>query len=255
MSESKVSRRAFVGKVAQGTAVAATGGLIWTYLLRQQARAAPRAIRPPGAGHDDDFNAHCIKCGQCVQACPYDSLRLAAAGEAVPIGTPYFIPREIPCYMCPDIPCRQACPTGALDPDLEDINAARMGLAVIDIEHCLSWQGLRCEVCHRECPVKNQAITVALQPRRVSKHAMFVPMVHSAHCTGCGICENACPTEEAAIRVVPPELVQGKLGEHYRLPPRQAAADDQESSAPKPPTRSRRAATSALEYLNEGGSR
>jgi ferredoxin-type protein NapG len=255
MSKPKVSRRAFVGKIAQGTALATTGGLMWTYLLHQQARAAPHAIRPPGAREAGDFNARCIKCGQCVQACPYDTLSLASVGEAIPIGTPYFTPREIPCYMCPDIPCRRACPTGALDPDLEDINEARMGLAVIDVEHCLSWQGLRCEVCHRECPVKDQAITVELQPRRVSKHAMFVPMVHSAHCTGCGICENACPTEEAAIRVVPPDLVQGKLGKHYRLQPKPSAPRDQTPPAPPTPTRSNTAATSALDYLNEGASR
>ncbi len=250
-----MSRRAFAANIAQGTALAAVGGSVWTYLLRQQARAAPTAVRPPGARRHNDFNARCIKCGQCVQACPFDTLRLAAVGDAIPIGTPYFIPREIPCYMCPDIPCVPACPTGALDPALRVVSEASMGLAVVDVEHCLSWQGLRCEVCHRECPLKDQAITVELLPRRVSKHAMFVPMVHSAQCTGCGICENACPTEEAAIRVVPPDLVQGKLGEHYRLQQPSSAPRDQMSAAPHPPARSGEASTSALEYLNRGGAR
>jgi ferredoxin-type protein NapG len=88
---------------------------------------------------------------------------------------------------------------------------------VIDIENCLSWQGLRCEICHRVCPVQDKAITVEHHPRKLSKHAMFVPIVHSDSCTGCGLCEEACPTDEAAIRVLPPKLVEGKIGEHYRL--------------------------------------
>jgi ferredoxin-type protein NapG len=217
MSDAKSSRREFLTRMGQGAAVAATAGLIWSYLVRQQAQASPTSIRPPGAVAEADFNAKCIKCGQCVRACPYDTLKLAAIGDDAPIGTPYFTPREVPCYMCEDIPCKVACPTGALDPGLDNIDDSRMGLAVIDIENCLSWQGLRCEICHRECPVQGKAITVEHHPRKLSKHAMFVPIVHGNHCTGCGICEKACPTDEAAIRVLPPALVQGKIGEHYRL--------------------------------------
>ncbi|MCB1877688.1 MAG: ferredoxin-type protein NapG [Chromatiales bacterium] len=250
------SRRDFLQKSAQGMAVAATGGLIWSFLVRQEAKANPAAIRPPGALVEADFNATCIKCGQCVRACPYDTLDLATAGQDIPIGTPYFFPRDIPCYMCPDIPCKVACPTGALRADLSDIADSRMGLAVIDMENCLSWQGLRCEVCHRECPLRDKAIGIETHPRQISKHAMFVPIVHSDACTGCGICEKACPTEKAAIRVVPAELVQGKIGEHYRLgwkidtPITQEfkPADDrpaaQDDAAP--------GEAPGLDYLNEG---
>jgi ferredoxin-type protein NapG len=215
--KSALTRRDFLARLGQGAALAATGGLVWSYLLRQQAHATPFAIRPPGARPESDFNARCIKCGQCVAACPYDTLRLATADAGIPIGTPYFIPRETPCYLCPDIPCKGACPTGALNPALQDINESRMGLAVIDTEHCLSWQGLRCEICFRECPLREQAITVEHHPRHLSKHALFVPVVHSEACTGCGLCEKACPTQEAAIRVLQPELVQGRIGDHYRL--------------------------------------
>ena len=211
------ARRKFVIQVTQGAAMAATGGLLWSSFLQQQASASPFAIRPPGALAETDFNAKCIKCGQCVLDCPYDTLVLAKVGEPLPIGTPYFIPREVPCYMCEDIPCVLACPTGALNPTLTRIDDSRMGLAVIDIENCLSWQGLRCEICHRDCPLQGSAITVEHNPRKLSKHAMFVPLVHSDACTGCGICEKACPTDQAAIRIVPPELVQGEIGEHYRL--------------------------------------
>jgi ferredoxin-type protein NapG len=215
--KTSISRRGFFARLGQGVALAATGGLVWSYLLTQQARATPFALRPPGALATTDFNARCIKCGQCVDACPYDTLKLATADSGIPIGTPYFIPRHIPCYMCEDIPCVPVCPTGALDHALQNIDDARMGLAVIDIENCLSWQGLRCEICFRECPVQGQAISIEHHPRRISKHAMFVPLVHSDACTGCGICEQACPTQKAAIRVLQPELVQGQIGDHYRL--------------------------------------
>jgi ferredoxin-type protein NapG len=210
-------RREFLIKAAQGAAVAACGGLIWAQLLRREAVASVLALRPPGALDERDFAATCIKCGQCVQACPYHTLHLARAEDDAPIGTPYFVPRDIPCYMCSDIPCQVACPTGALAPELKDIAKARMGLAVIDAESCLSWQGLRCEVCYRVCPVKGQAISIRNHPRQTSKHALFVPFVHSQACTGCGMCEDACPTEKAAIRVLNPALVQGRIGSHYRL--------------------------------------
>ena len=249
--KTSISRRDFFARMGQGAALAATGGLVWSYLLTQQARATPFAVRPPGALAEQDFNARCIKCGQCVDACPYDTLKLATADSGVPIGTPYFIPRETPCYMCEDIPCVPVCPTGALDHALENIDDSRMGLAVIDIENCLSWQGLRCEICFRECPVQGDAITVEHHPRRISKHVMFVPLVHSEACTGCGICEKACPTQEAAIRVLQPDLVQGRIGDHYRLGwtidspiTQEFKAGVDSSGAP--------AAATGIDYLNEG---
>lgn len=258
MADKTVTRREFLLQVAQGTAVAATGAMLWLYMLRQEARAHPFALRPPGALPEPDFLAVCIKCGKCVNDCPYDTLKLAAAGGDLPIGTPYFTPRDIPCYLCPDIPCMKACPTGALSPALKNINDSRMGLAVIDIENCLSWRGLRCEICHRECPLKGKAISLETHPRPISKHAMFYPIVHSDACTGCGICEKACPTEAPAIRVFPHKMVQGKIGEHYRLgwtfeteitqdfkPSGPPAAGGAPAKAPKK--------APGMDYLNEGG--
>ena len=210
-------RRAFLIRLAQGASLAAAAGLVWTYVLRNQARATPFALRPPGARDEAEFNALCIKCGQCVNACPYDTLRLATAWEPRPIGSPYFLPRENPCLMCPNIPCREACPTGALGREMERIEDARMGLAVIDTENCLSWQGLRCEVCYLACPVRGKAISTERRLAPDGGYVQMVPWVHSEHCTGCGVCENRCPTEEASIRVVEARLVQGRMGAHYRL--------------------------------------
>jgi polyferredoxin len=112
--------------------------------------------------------------------------------QHVAIGTPYFVARSKPCEMCEDIPCVKACPTGALDHALTDITQAKMGLAVlVDQENCLNFLGLRCDVCYRVCPVIDKAITLRVQqPAQRTAHAMFLPTVHSEHCTGCGKCEK-----------------------------------------------------------------
>lgn len=176
------------------------------------------AIRPPGALAEKDFLGACIRCGLCVRDCPFDTLNLAELGEPVTTGTPYFIARDVPCEMCDDIPCVAACPTGALDHSLTNIDDARMGLAVLlDEENCLNFQGLRCDVCYRICPVINKAITLEhVSNARSGKHAMFIPTVHSDYCTGCGKCERACVLEEAAIKILPINLAKGELGHHYR---------------------------------------
>ena len=189
-------------------------------LYAKQAKALPPlAIRPPGALKEGDFLGACIRCGLCVRDCPYDILGLAKPEEPEATGTPYFVARQLPCEMCEDIPCVKACPTGALDHGLTDINQARMGLAVlVDQENCLNFLGLRCDICYRVCPVIDKAITLEQQLNaRTGKHALFIPVVHSDACTGCGKCEKACPLEVAAIKVYPRELAKGEPGKHYRL--------------------------------------
>ncbi len=176
-------------------------------------------IRPPGALPEEEFLSACTRCGLCVRDCPYHILKLGRLGDPVPTGTPYFTARTGPCEMCEDIPCVPVCPTGALDHALKDISKARMGLAVlIDHESCIAFQGLRCEVCFNICPVRGKAITLEYRHnRRSGKHAMFIPVVHSSDCTGCGLCEKACILDEAAIKVLPIHLAKGQLGKHYRL--------------------------------------
>lgn len=185
-------------------------------------------------------------------------MQLTRTGQPGLAGMPLVVPRQAPCVMCEPLWCVKACPTGALDPALTDVTQTRIGLALIDAEHCLSWQGLRCEICFRVCPVQGKAITLNVQQRQASKHAMFVPVVHSDACTGCGLCERSCPTEVAAIRIVDPRLVQGKIGEHYRLGWKDqeaapAAAGSAAAPAPaRPSAPPARTSAATLDYLNRG---
>ncbi len=80
---------------------------------------------------------------------------------------------------------------------------------------------------------------------------MFVPLVHSDACTGCGICEQACPTQKAAIRVLQPDLVQGQIGDHYRLGWTIDSPITQEFKSGAGSTGSGAPAT-GIDYLNEG---
>lgn len=212
-------RRRFI---TDGLRTACGAGIVAMTLgvFQRQAAALPAlAIRPPGAGAEEDFQSACIRCGLCVQDCPYDTLKLSKLGDSVALGTPYFTARDVPCEMCDDIPCVKACPTGALDKALTNIDDSRMGLAVlVDHETCIAFQGLRCEVCFNVCPARGKAITLDYQHNsRSGKHANIIPIVHSDACTGCGKCEQACILDEAAIKVFPISLAKGELGKHYRL--------------------------------------
>lgn len=98
-------------------------------------------LRPPGALDEDDFLASCIKCGQCLQVCPPQVIKLAKIDQGFGIGTPYITPREGACILCKGLPCVLACPTGALDHDISEGKEAAMGLAVLsNPQTCLSIQ-------------------------------------------------------------------------------------------------------------------
>ncbi len=163
----------------------------------------------------------------CVEACPYDTLKLSVPEDKKVTGTPYFIARETPCYMCTDIPCVPVCPTEALDEKSLlsiaedntkklDINKAKMGLAVVNKESCIAFWGIQCDACYRACPLLDEAITIEYEKNeRTGKHAYLKPVVNAEVCTGCGLCEHACVTEIPAIKVLPIDVATGKAGNHY----------------------------------------
>lgn len=214
----KTTRRQFILDSGKGLCGAAFMGVGLAAYSSQTESLAAQVLRPPGALIEKQFLGSCIRCGLCVEACPYDILFLAGFFQQTATGTPFFNARSGPCEMCEDIPCVKACPTGALDNTLTDIDDARMGLAVLmDQENCLNYQGLRCDVCYRVCPAIDKAITLEMHRNvRTGHHAMFIPTVHSDACTGCGKCEESCVLEEAAIKVLPLQLAKGELGKHYR---------------------------------------
>lgn len=145
-------------------------------------------LRPPGAAPEAAFLAQCLRCGQCEQVCPLGAIRLGHAGDGLSVGTPYIVAREKACNLCME--CVKVCPSGALAP----AGQPKMGVAELDRERCLAWQGTVCRSCFNNCPQLGQALTL---------EAMQRVLVNPDFCTGCGICEEVCVLEEAAIVVKP----------------------------------------------------
>ncbi len=101
-----------------------------------------KMLRPPAAVNEEDFLALCVKCGQCLQVCPYDSIRLADIDTGHGVGTPYIDAVNRGCYLCPLLPCVLACPSGALDHHVEDVKKVEMGIvAVRAIDRCIAKTG------------------------------------------------------------------------------------------------------------------
>jgi ferredoxin-type protein NapG len=199
-------------------------------------------LRPPGALIEQKFLAACIKCGQCVQVCPVEAIKLADGDEGFGLGVPYIDARQQACdFSCDAVQCVLACPTGALTHEIARKEEVRMGLArLARPDACLAMRGEGfkglargaaftglhryvevdrwtpipiadhsydlelCDLCVRECPITG---AISLQP--VSAHAgdkRRMPVVTSA-CVGCGACEMMCPAEPAAI-VVDPKILK-----------------------------------------------
>ncbi|MDO4290708.1 MAG: 4Fe-4S dicluster domain-containing protein [Eggerthellaceae bacterium] len=191
------------GLIALAAAGAVAAKAAFDASRAEDARAT--LLHPPGALHDGGFAARCVKCGKCIEACPYQALRAAPFEAGALSGAPAIDARSQACRLCADFPCVAACPTGALAP-VGSREQVRMGVAVIDEDLCLSYKAMRCEVCYRACPLIDEAISISYGAREGdSIHAVFAPVVNAEKCTGCGLCVERCVVSEpdCAIRIEP----------------------------------------------------
>lgn len=187
------SRRTFCASLATGAALA---GLSHIDALRHTT-VSGGLIRPPGSRPEPDFLNRCLRCGECMKACPTGGLQPTwfQAGFSG-MFTPFLDPRSGACR--PDCAaCGTVCPAQAiLALPLKEKRWAKIGTAVIDRKTCLAWaEDKRCMVCKENCPYG--AIDVVIR----SGHKAPVPVVHENRCYGCGFCEKHCPQSPPAIVV------------------------------------------------------
>lgn len=147
-------------------------------------------LRPPGALPELEFRVRCTQCDDCVRACPVSAIKIDHSGDEGG-GFPYIDANVQPCTLCDGQPCMPACPSGALQwTPLAQID---MGTANYFDQTCLRFHGEQCTMCVDHCPVGSRALEV-MDGRIV---------VHEEGCTGCGVCQNNCPTDPKSIIVIP----------------------------------------------------
>jgi ferredoxin-type protein NapG len=190
------SRREFIRSALLATGVV-TLSLAGLYPVLT---GASNRLRPPGAlkklKDEQKFFAACIKCGQCVQVCPVNAIKLADIDEGVGIGVPYIDAREQACdFSCDGLQCVLACPTGALTHDLDYPADARMGFARMDKpESCLAVQGKGFKGVARGADYQGLLRYDEIDrwnPIPVSQHPYDLEL--------CDLCVRQCPIE---IRIV-----------------------------------------------------
>ena len=147
-------------------------------------------IRPPGALPEQSFRETCTRCGECVRVCPVQCIKIDPAGVKG-AGVPYIDIDSAACVLCDGLLCMNKCPSGALVPTpIGDID---MGTAVWHEQTCLRTQADPCTICVDECPIGEMAIVLDAGKVKVIE----------AGCTGCGVCQNRCPTIPKSITVTP----------------------------------------------------
>ena len=177
------------------------GGLAILEEKKEPNRIVP--ILPPGAISLQHFTEHCTACQLCVRACPSNVL----------VGTSSFER-----FMQPQLSytqgfcrpectkCGEVCRTSAISSlSMERKNMRKIGTVVWTRANCLIFNDeIECGNCARHCP--NGAISMQpLDPNDSEsgeyKRKIFIPVINSERCIGCGACEYACPARPSALVV------------------------------------------------------
>ncbi len=190
----RLSRRVALGVLA---------GLGFSTATRSARASAPRPLRPPGAIDDERFVGVCIRCGNCLRACPTDIIRsdLGANGVASLLTPVLDFTSDYcheDCTLCADV-----CPSGAItELALEAKPTTRIGLPQVDMSVCLLGEDRDCAACRTWCPYEAIKFVFCDDPDVYA----LVPQIDQDKCPGCGACEMACPTKPVKAIVVQREL-------------------------------------------------
>lgn len=174
--------------------------------------SSKRLLRPPMSREERDFLSSCIRCTECVKACPTGILKAAGVEHGVrALWSPVMVPTEGYCKQGCNA-CSQACPTDAIMKyPIDKKYTYKTGTAVLETSRCISYTERKfCSECVRVCPTNAIEFTRGWEPENVKPGRWGVPEkgadysapdekiptrpVHVSFdkCIGCGACEFAC---------------------------------------------------------------
>ncbi|MCF6172347.1 MAG: 4Fe-4S dicluster domain-containing protein [Campylobacteraceae bacterium] len=215
MNPADKKRRKFVKQMAGlGVLGLASGAGIY---FAPDLKAKDLILRPPGAVSEDQFLKLCIKCGQCLQVCPYDAIELEDIGGGASVGMAYIDPTKRGCYLCSAFPCMLACPSGALDHEHDNIKYVNMGVAVLtNLDACLALKNKNVpnsavNKIYNHTKVisadekKNKKVEITgLEKEKVKLQKKVLDKLDKFRDKPCTICATMCPypTPEDAIGMI-----------------------------------------------------
>jgi ferredoxin-type protein NapF len=194
----------FVQKQANGglprrAVLGALTGVSLAAVVRRLRAAAPPPLRPPGAVDEARFSGLCVRCGNCLRACPTRIIRPDQGEHGIAsLLTPTLdFSRDYCRKDC--IQCTQVCPSGALAP-LTTTQKLRtsIGFPRVNMDICLLGDDRECSVCRNWCPY--EAITLDFSQVEYT----LTPKIDPEKCPGCGACQAVCPTSPVKAIVIRP---------------------------------------------------
>jgi ferredoxin-type protein NapF len=158
-------------------------------------------LRPPGALSEAEFAGVCVRCGNCVRACPTRILYADACPERV-AGWLAPVVRFGASYCKADcVRCGEVCPSGAIQRVMvKEKDHAIIGRPKLEYDQCLLSSEKECSACQSACPY--EAIQIVFD----EKSYLSFPRVAAGKCNGCGACEVACPVRPKALVIVPRDV-------------------------------------------------
>ena len=147
-----------------------------------------KPLRPPGSADETRFCGLCIRCGNCIRACPAGIIEPDSESDGI-AGFLSPVLRFRDDYCREDCRrCTEVCPSGAIGRiALEDKPTSRIGVAVVDASICVLADDKECDKCARICPY--EAIKIVWS----EEEYIALPQVDREKCPGCGACEVVCP--------------------------------------------------------------